>query len=240
MRLSRRRVLAIVRKDLREYRRNRSLLVTMAIFPLIFLIQPLVVVFLAPNSTSTYLTHLHLLLYMLAIPVLVPAAIAAAAVVGERQQGTLEPVLTTPVSRDEFQLAKALGALAPTLLVSYVVYAIFLGAVVLFAMPGVAVALLQAPDIAAQLVLTPLLGLWSIWVGLAISTRASDARVAQQLSLLGSLPVVLVTSLVAFGTLPLTPDLAAVLVAALILGDVLGWRVVAALFDRERLITGSR
>ena len=43
MRMSTRRVRAIVRKELREYRRNRSVVVAMAIFPLIFLIQPLFV-----------------------------------------------------------------------------------------------------------------------------------------------------------------------------------------------------
>ena len=42
MTLSRRRIRSIVRKEFREYRRNRSVIVTMAIFPLIFLIQPVV------------------------------------------------------------------------------------------------------------------------------------------------------------------------------------------------------
>jgi hypothetical protein len=41
------------------------------------------------------------------------ATVAAYAIVGERQQGTLELVLTTPVRREEFLLAKALDALIP-------------------------------------------------------------------------------------------------------------------------------
>ena len=45
MSVSRRRVRAIFRKELREYRRNRSIVAAMAILPLIFLIQPLVAVF---------------------------------------------------------------------------------------------------------------------------------------------------------------------------------------------------
>ena len=45
MTLSRRRIRSIVRKEFREYRRNRSVLVTMAIFPLIFLILPITVLF---------------------------------------------------------------------------------------------------------------------------------------------------------------------------------------------------
>jgi ABC-2 type transport system ATP-binding protein len=59
MNVSSRRVRAIVRKELREYRHNGFIIWTMAIFPLIFLIQPLVVVFALPprprpgSATST-------------------------------------------------------------------------------------------------------------------------------------------------------------------------------------------
>jgi hypothetical protein len=78
-------------KELREYRRTTSIVAAMAIIPLIFAIQPLVVVFGLRASASGRLAHEHLLRYMLGIPALVPALIAVYAVVGERQQGTLEP-----------------------------------------------------------------------------------------------------------------------------------------------------
>jgi len=42
MTVSKRRVRAIFRKELREYRRNRSLTVGMAIIPALFCVQPLV------------------------------------------------------------------------------------------------------------------------------------------------------------------------------------------------------
>ncbi len=45
MSISARRVRAIFRKELREYRRNGPIVAAMAILPLIFLIQPLVLVF---------------------------------------------------------------------------------------------------------------------------------------------------------------------------------------------------
>jgi ABC-2 type transport system permease protein len=238
--VSRRRARAIFRKELREYRHNGFIVWTMAIFPLIFLIQPLVVVFLLPASASNQLEHGHLLLYMLGIPALVPAAVAAYAVVGERQQGTLEPVLTTPVRREEFLLGKALAALVPSLAIAYAVYALFLACVGLFAQPAVASALLRAPDVLAQLLFTPLVAGWSIWVGIAISARASDFRVAQQLGILASLPTAVVAALIAFDVVHATLGLALGLAAALLLGDGLGWRIMAATFDRERLITGAR
>jgi ABC-2 type transport system permease protein len=48
MSVSNRRVRAIYRKELREYRRNRTIVTGMAILPLLFLIQPLVAVFALP------------------------------------------------------------------------------------------------------------------------------------------------------------------------------------------------
>jgi ABC-type transport system involved in multi-copper enzyme maturation permease subunit len=238
--VNRRRVRAIFRKELREYRHNGFIIWTMAIFPLIFLIQPLVVVFTLPASAAARLGHEHLLLHMLGIPALVPAGVAAYAVVGERQQGTLEPVLTTPIRRQEFLAGKALAALVPSVAIAYAVYAVFLACVALFARPAVASALLRGPDLLAQLLFTPLLAGWSIWIGIAISTRASDFRVAQQLGILAGLPTAVVAALIAFNVIHATLGLAIGLAAALLLGNRLGWRIMSAAFDRERLITGAR
>ena len=240
MSISGRRVRAIVRKELREYRRNRSLVWSMAIFPLIFCIQPLVVVFSLPASASGQLTHEHVLLYLLGIPALVPVFIAAYAVVGERQQGTLEPVLATPIPREEFLLGKALAALLPSLGVAYAVYALFLACIGLIAQPSIASALIRVPDLLAGVLFTPLLAVWSIWVGIAISARSSDIRVAQQLSVLASLPTVFLVVLVALNVIPPTVGLAVGLAVLLLALDGLGWRMVSLAFDRERLITGSR
>jgi ABC-type Na+ efflux pump permease subunit len=234
-----RRVRAVARKELREYRRQRSVVLATAIFPLIFLIQPLFIVFLVPSVSAGTLEQWHLLLYMLAIPVLTPTILAAYSVAGERQQGSLEPVLTTPVRSEEFLLGKALAALAPSVVVAYGVYAIFLACVLVLAQPGVASAIFSVPDIIAQLLLTPLLAGWSIWVGIAISVRSSDVRVAQQLGLLAGVPLILVTSLIAFDTIHPTPALAIGLTSVLLIADALGWRIVAPMFDRERLVIGT-
>lgn len=238
--MSRRRVMAIVRKEFRDYRRNRYVLVTMSIIPVIFLLEPSISILDLPAAVAVPLSRRHELLYMLGIPALVPAVLAASSVVTERQQGTLEPVLTTPIRSEEFLLAKALAPLLPAIAVSYAVYGLFVVIIELFAHQGVASALLQGPVILAQVIFTPLLALWSIWVGIAVSTRMSDVRAAQQLSVLGNLPLVIVSSLIAFNTLHATLGLALAFGGALLVVDRLGWRVVSALFDRERLITGTR
>ncbi|MFR9780615.1 ABC transporter permease [Micromonospora sp. MS34] len=231
---------AIFRKELREYRRNNSTVTAMAIIPLIFLIQPVVVVLKLSASAAAAIAHAHVLLYMLAIPALVPALVAAYAVVGERTQGTLEPVLSAPIRREEFLLGKALAALVPSVAVAYVVYAAFLAFVELFAAPAVAPTLLRWPDVLAQIVFTPLLAAWSIWLGIGISARVGDVRVAQQLGMLAGLPAAVVTSLVAFDVIHATVGLAVGCAALLLVLDGLGWRALAVTLNRERLITGTR
>ena len=221
-------------KELREYRRNRSLVAGMAIIPVVFVITPLIQAFTAsPADLQRY----DWLLYMLGIPAVVPTVIAAYAVVGERQQGTLEPVLTTPVSPAELLLGKALAALVPSAIVSYGVFALVVGVIGLFANAGSAAALLRGSAILAQIVFTPLVAGWSIWLGIAISARARDLRVAQQLAIPVSLPSVAIAILVAVGVLPATVATASVLGVMLVGLNVLGWRISAAMFDPERLIT---
>jgi ABC-type Na+ efflux pump permease subunit len=240
MRFSRRRVRAVFRKEVREYRRNANIIYATAILPVVFLIQPLIQVFTLPSSASQPLRHEHSLLYMLAIPVLVPAALAAYSVVGERLQGTLEPLLSTPIRREELLLGKALAAFVPSVAVAYGVFALYITIVELFARASVASALVQGPDVVAQLVFTPLLAIWSIWVGIAVSARSSDPRTASQLAILASLPTVAVTTLVAFNVIPATLRVALILGVALVILIRLGGRVASTLFDRERLITNTK
>ncbi len=235
--MRRRRVRAIVLKELRSYRRNRSIVVGMSIIPMVFLIQPLITAFTTSTAAAITLRHHHELLYMLAIPALVPATLAAYAIVGERQQGTLEPVLSTPIPRQELVLGKALAVFLPSVAVSYVVFVVFLALVSLFAHADVAPALIRGSDVLAQVIFTPLIAGWSIWLGIAISTRASEVRVAQQLGVLASLPTIAVTTLIAVNVIHASPALAIGLGVGLLLANRLGWGVVSAMFDRERLIT---
>ena len=181
------RVWAVVRKELRDYRRRRSIVVTMSVLPCIFLLNPVLTIFLTPASTASSALDKAIsisLIFFLIIPVIMPSTLAAYSVVGEREQGTLEPVLTTPIRRQEFILGKAAAVMIPTLALSYTIFGLFLAAVRLFANSVVASALFhQGPILLALFLFTPLLAGWSIVVGMAISVRASEIRVAQQLGI---------------------------------------------------------
>jgi ABC-2 type transport system permease protein len=215
----------------------------MAIMPLVFVALPIIDIFtLDPNASAVKLDRLVglSLLYLTLIPAFVPAVVAAHSVVGEREQGTLEPVLTSPVRREEFLLGKAVAAFLPTVVIAYSMFGLFLAAVALFAHQNVATDIFRVSRILPQLLFTPLLAGWSIWVGIAISSRVSDTRVAQQLGTLASLPPLAVTSLMAFNVIQPTVGLALALGAGLLVIDLGAWRVVSMLFDRERLVTGSK
>ncbi len=240
MKLSAQRIRGITRKELRELRHNPSIFWTMAVLPLIFVIPPLIAILELSSSQAGGLLSGDPLAYLLGIPALVPATIAAYSVVGERQQGTLEPVLTTPVRREEFLLGKALAAFLPALVISYVVFGLFLACVALFSHPAVASAVFQGPDLIAQLLFTPLVAGWAIWLGIAISTRTSEIRVAQQLSVIASIPSAVVTSFIAYDVIQVTPTLVGFFAVLLVVLDVVGYRIVSALFDREQLMTGTR
>jgi ABC-2 type transport system permease protein len=68
----------------------------------------------------------------------------------------------------------------------------------------------------------------------------SDVRIAKQLGVLASLPPVVIAVLIALNVIYPTLGLGLGLGRALLLGDGLGWRITAATFDRERLVTATR
>ena len=243
MNFSRRRVAAITVKELRDYRHNRFVIGTMAFLPILFIALPIVQLLITPAAEASSKLDARVglsLLYMLLIPAFVPSTLAAYSVVGEREQGTLEPVLITPIRREEFLVGKALAVAIPTLTISYVIFGIFLAVAKLFAHPGIDSAIFAGTHVLVQLLFTPLLAGWSIWVGIAISARSSDIRAAQQLSIFASLPPLAIIALMQFKVITPSTGLALGLAAALLIVDGLGWRAVAAIFDRERLITGTR
>ena len=234
MSMSAARIGAVIRKELAEFRRNRFILGTAAILPIVFLVSPTVsILAIKASAVSTVLEkRVETSLFL---PLLIPVS-----VVGEREQGTLEPVLTTPVSAMEFLFGKAAAIFMPAVGISYLMFGVFVAITQFAARPAVATAVLHAPQLPAELVFIPLLAGWSIWVGLAISARATDTRVSQQLGTLASLPPVAVAALFSFQVISPTFAVAAAFAAGLLVVDGVACFAVAQVFDRERLITGTK
>jgi ABC-2 type transport system permease protein len=238
------RVVAVVRRELLDYRRKRSIVVSMLIFPVLFLVEPVVAIFVAPPSGSTSSLDKAVilpLLYMLLMAVVTPSTLAAYSIVGEREQGTLEPLLTTPLRQQEFVLGKAAAVMIPSVALAYAVYALFLICVELFAHRDVSAAVFHdGPTLLALFLFAPLVAGWAVVVGMGVSVRATEVRVAQQLGMLASFPVIGVIVLLISGVIQPTFAAALEFGAGLLVADLLALRLVSRLFDRERLVTGSK
>jgi ABC-2 type transport system permease protein len=234
------RVRAVIRKEFREYRRNKMIILTMGLLPLFFLGVPLggalALRGAAPQTAYEVAVGQAILLFFI-VPTILPSTVAAYTVIGEREQGTLEPILTTPIENRELLLGKALAATVPAVVLAWTFFGIFVVLVRLFADPQVVDLVWQPNQFVAQLVIDPLLALSAITVGMIISVRSSDIRVAQQLSGLAMLPIFGIASLAAFRVI--APSVPLFLSAGAVLGlaELAAWRLLTRMFDRERLLT---
>src|ERR1700744_6118129 len=135
------RVVAVMGKELAEFRRNRLIVASTAFLPVMFLASPTVSILLikasAPSTVLDQRVEASLFIPLL-IPVLGPALLSAYSGVGEREQGTLEPVLTTPVSRAELLLGKAAAIFLPAVAIAYLMFGVFVAITQVAARPAVA------------------------------------------------------------------------------------------------------
>jgi ABC-type Na+ efflux pump permease subunit len=234
------RVVAVFRKELRDFRRNKFVIGTMVALPLFFILLPIGNVLSikageADAAIKGVVGGASLTFFL--VPLILPTVIAGYGIIGEREQATLEPVLTTPVRESELLIGKALSAVVPSVAIAYAMFAIYVALVHAFAIRQVVDIVWRPAQFLAVILFAPLLSLFSIWVGLAFSARSSDVRVAQQLSGLAMLPMLGLLALFTFQIVSPTVEVAVIGAVGLIVVDAVAWRVVSAMFDRERLLT---
>ena len=233
-------VAALIRKEFREYRHHRSILITALGLPLVFLFLP--VIFLSSfDATATeadvkMAVGQAIFTFFLA-PVIVPAAMAAYSVIGEKEHGTLEPVLTLPITDRQFIHAKIVAILIPATAISIFVYAGFYTLGSIFFHNPVREAALD-PWWAFGIVLTAVpLALYSTLLGMNISARSKDLRVAEQLAGMVILPTLVPISLVTFQVAPLGFPTWAAFLALASAFDLLLLRLAYRTFRRERVLS---
>jgi ABC-2 type transport system permease protein len=181
---------------------------------------------------------LNFMAYFLLIPAMVPMAIAAQSVIGEKQARSLEPQLATPVTVLELLLGKALAAMLPAVLATWAVYlgyALVNGAIADWRL----VRLVFSPQwLLAMVTLVPLICLLSVLLGILVSSRVSDPRTAQQLGGFVVIPVIAVAVAQFFGNQP-TFTVEQVALGDLLVLGLVGLAVAASawIFDRESILT---
>jgi ABC-2 type transport system permease protein len=257
-------VATILRREFGETFRNRLLMSTILVPPMILTIAPLALAGVVgsrslPSELATQVlvqrpewaafspaelagafAVQQFLAFFLLMPAYIPLSIATFSIIGEKQARTLEPVLATPIRTVELLAGKAISALVPGVLAGWVTYVVFVALASVVYGSHLFGVVTDASWLVGVLVLGPVVGLSSVVAGVIVSSRVSDPRVAQQIGGIIIVPIIGVTLLQATGTLLVGASGYVVLAAIVLVVSLLGLRVGVALFDRERILTRWR
>jgi ABC-2 type transport system permease protein len=178
--------------------------------------------------------------FVLLIPAMIANVFATLSIVEEKTTRTLEPLLATPVRTWELLIGKILAGAVPSLVVAWASAGLFLAIAFGLGWGPLFPYVLNAAWYLSLFLLMPTVSLLSFIVGVIGSSRASDAKAAQNLAVLVVLPifaliVVQVTGLVWFT--PLLTLAVALVLAAL---DLVLLRVAVRLFARESIVVRWR
>jgi ABC-2 type transport system permease protein len=255
-------ILVILRKEWWELRVDRTLLLSMLLPPLLFPLLSIVAVFALgriPDEETAQLgaaladpslagmSALELgqaiigkqfgLLFLL-LPLILPNVLASYSIVGEKTRRTLEPLLASPVRTWELLAAKAIAAVLPAVILTWLAAAMFIVGVTFSAVsPRVVGAIISPAWLLVLLLCAPLLALISVAGSVAVSARVNDPRTAQQISAIVIVPFLMIFFGQLIGILVLSPSIA--LAAALVLAAVAALAIwgAARIFRRETILT---
>ena len=167
--------------------------------------------------------------------------ISSYSIVGEKTSQTLEPLLATPVKTWELLTAKSLTAMIPAVVITWACGALFVLGMALTALSSRVLAAVVSPSwLLLFLVCSPLISLITVAITVAVSSRATDPRSAQQISALMIIPVIGLLLGQLSGIVILSPNL--VLIAAVVLAVIafLTMWLTISLFQREVILTRWR
>ena len=195
---------------------------------------------LAPRDQLRVLLLSQFSFFLLLVPTMVAMSFATFSIVEEKLSGSLEPLLATPVRTGELLLGKALSGAVLALIATWVCAGVFLAATAAMGWGSLLHLVLGPAWFISLFLITPAVVVLSFLLGVIGSSRAKDAKSAQNGAVLVVLPVfaliaVQVTGVVWFG--PLGALGVALGIAAV---DILLLRVAIRLFRRESIVVNWR
>ncbi len=256
----------IIRKEWADVFKHRLVLLSMLLIPVAFTTAPVAALmvtgaaeigelgreltvqsspFCPPGLTVLQCYQLQVLnqfmLLFMFTPLILPVTIAAYSVVGEKTTHSLEPILATPITTIELLIGKNLAAAIPATLGTWFGFLIYVAAAgVLVGMPLALALLFQPIWWIALLVIGPQLSILSVNFAMMVSSRVNEPHVAEQLSALVVLPLLLLFFGQVAGLIILNRSLILVLAVALVGVDVLLFYFAVRVFDRETILTRWR
>ena len=191
------------------------------------------------EAVQGFIATYFLILFML-IPTVVPLTMAIYSVIGEKAARTLEPLLAAPVGVGELLFAKSLASTIPSVVVTWIAYGIYLASVSSLGSQAAVNAVTAPRWILAILIMVPLLTLLSVNLGILISTRVNDVRVAQQIGGLVVIPVVGIGIAQVTGQVVLNNDSFIRFSLLLVAADVAVFFLARLAFQRENILVRWR
>lgn len=174
--------------------------------------------------------------YLLLIPVMIAMNIATFSIVEEKQTKTLEPLLATPVKTWELFMGKALSGAIPAIIMSWFSGLVFIiGATFIMPLEIIKVSI-NASWFISLIILVPGMSLMSFLLGLISSSRASDPKNAQSISIVIIIPVFAFIAIQITGILIFDIYMLVLLSAVIYILDLLILRIAIRLFDRESIL----
>lgn len=254
---------AIIRKEWADVFKHRLVLFSMLFIPVAFTIVPVAVLMITgeaeigelatelavlstplcpPGLTTLRCYQLQVLnqfmLLFMFTPLILPVTIAAYSIVGEKATHSLEPILATPITTVELLVGKNLAAAIPATIGTWFSFLIYMACAAVLVGRPLALALLYQPIWwIALLVIGPELSILSVNFALMVSSRVNEPHVAEQLSALVVLPLLLLFFAQVAGLIILNRSLILMLAVALVGADILLFRFAVRVFDRETILT---
>lgn len=257
------RILAIIDKEWAEVFKNRMVLFTVGFMPLMFTALPLVMLYFTRSAGAEggdvselppqflaacgsmsvgdcmqiFLINQFLLLFMM-MPLIIPVAIAAYSIVGEKATRSLEPLLATPITTVELLTAKCLAAAIPAILATWACFVLFIAAAPLVGAGPIVVASIFNPVwMLAVFGAGPLMAIMSVNFAVIVSSRVTDPRVAEQTAAVIIVPLLGILFGQLAGVIVLNAQFMLTAISLILIVDVALIYVGARLFQREAILT---
>ncbi len=236
-------VWTIARKDLRLFRRKKSIFYAVILFPTIISIGLPGIVWFVVNKPDVPVPIVEAVLdsfsfFFIVIAAIIPTAISSYSIVGEKVEKSLEPLLATPATDDEILLGKSLASSLPTLLAVYIGAAIFM--TLTDALTYGSFGYLYYPNWTVTLillVLTPLTVVFSVELNVLVSARVNDVRTASQIGGLIVLPFGAVYVLSEIRLISLDITTLVIISVIILVADIVLFYLSRETFQREEILT---
>ena len=178
--------------------------------------------------------------YLLLIPTMIAVRAATFSLVDEKQTGSLEALLATPVRTWELLLGKALAGAIPALIMTWISAGIFLLFGLAAGWSHLYPYVVNATWVLNLFLVTPAVALLSFILGVIGSSSAKDPKGAQNMIIVIILPVIVLIVIQVTGVVWFTPLFTFILGAAVLVLDFLMVRLSVRLFRRESILVQWR